>query len=144
MNKDLGEKFSGARENAANALDASREKASELGDEVRMRGTKIIQENPLASLAGGMALGVMLAAFLPKRKGRKSAAASKIAAGLLAAKGVSASASDRIVRTKDRMKDKIEDIDLDAAKEKISSLAEKASDVVSSATRVASETLRRK
>src|SRR3546814_1002114 len=91
-----------------------------------------------------MALGVMLAAVLPKRKGRKSAAASKIAAGLLAAKGVSASASDRIVRTKDRMKDKIEDIDLDAAKEKISSLAEKASDVVSSATRVASETLRRK
>src|SRR3546814_21108267 len=88
MNKDLGEKFSGARENAANALDASREKASDLGDEVRMRGTKIIQENPLASLAGGMALGVMLAAFLPKRKGRKSAAASKIAAGLLAAKGV--------------------------------------------------------
>src|SRR3546814_3179285 len=82
-----------------------------------------------------MALGVMLAAFLPKRKGRKSAAASKIAAGLLAAKGVSASASDRIVRTKDRMKDKIEDIDLDAAKEKISSLAEKASDVVSSADR---------
>src|SRR3546814_12843846 len=104
MNKDLGEKFSGARENAANALDASREKASELGDEVRMRGTKIIQENPLASLAGGMALGVMLAAFLPKRKGRKSAAASKIAAGLLAAKGVSASASDRIVRTKARMR----------------------------------------
>src|SRR3546814_2941449 len=49
----------------------------------------------------------------------------------LAAKGVSASASDRIVRTKDRTKDKIEDIDLDAAKEKISSLAEKASDVVS-------------
>src|SRR3546814_4259555 len=96
--KDLGEKFSGARENSANALDASLEKASELGDEVRMRGTKIIQENPLASLAGGMALGVMLAAFLPKRKGRKSAAASKIAAGLLAAKGVSASASDRIVR----------------------------------------------
>src|SRR3546814_6004347 len=74
-----------------------------------------------------------------RSKGRKSAAASKIAAGLLAAKGVSASASDRIVRTKDRMKDKIEDIDLDAAKEKISSLAEKASDVVSSATRVASE-----
>src|SRR3546814_16400545 len=67
MNKDLGEKFSGARENAANALDASREQASELGDEVRMRGTKIIQANALASLAGRLALGVMLAALDRKR-----------------------------------------------------------------------------
>src|SRR3546814_19854122 len=104
----------------------------------------IYHGHPFGSWGVGRALVVQVEAFVPKRKGRESGAAAKNAAGRLAAKGVSASASDRIVRTKDRMKDKIEDIDLDGAKEKISSLAEKASDVVSSATRVASETLRRK
>lgn len=164
MSNQLGDKFSRARdyasektaiarENAAVAYDASRE-AVEVAKE---RGTKMLQENPLAVVAGGLVVGALLGALLPKAAKGGGRAAAALTASLLAAKSAGATASDELVKAGGRIKDKIGDIDTEAAKakltelanverakEKISGLFEKAGDVVSSAGKSAAETLRRK
>lgn len=165
-----------ARENAAVVYDASREKAGEfvekaeeLAGEAKVRGAKVIQENPLAVVAGGLALGILVGALFPKAR-KKAGGASTLAAGLMAAKGVSAAASGGFARAADKIRHSIDDIDTsaakaklrqiadvdkakakigeyidtDAARGKIGDLIEKASEAVSSAGKSAAETLRRK
>lgn len=146
-----------ARENAAVAYDASREAA----EAAKERGAKLIRENPLAVVAGGLVVGVLLGVLWPKTA-KRGRATSTLAASLLAARGVGAAASGELVKAGGKIKDKIGEIDasaakaklgelthvdratVDRAKEKISDLLEKASEAVSSAGKSAADTLRRK
>jgi len=150
--EQLREVGSIARENAVVAYDASREAA----EAVKERSAKAIQENPLAVVAGGLALGMLLGALLPKiaKPGR---ATSTLAAGLLAARGAGLAASGELAKAGGKIRNKIGEIDADAARarlgelaqvdrarEKISDLLERATEAVSVAGKNAAESLRRK
>lgn len=148
----VSEKAAAVRDNTAMAIDASREAA----DVVKERGAKLIRENPLAVVAGGLAAGLLLGALLPKTA-RRGRAAAALAASLAAARGAGAAATGELAKAGGKLKEKIGEIDpgaatakltdlaqVDRAKEKISGLLDKASDVVSAASKSAAETLRRK
>lgn len=143
-----------ARENASAAYETSREKAGQLAEQAKSRGAEVVQANPLAVVAGGLVLGVLIGALLPKRKGGVGAT---LAAGVMAAKGVSAAATGELTKAAGKIREKIDDIDTSAARAKLSELAdterakarigdaiEKASDVVSSARRTAASRFRKK
>jgi ElaB/YqjD/DUF883 family membrane-anchored ribosome-binding protein len=155
--EQISELSAKARDNAARIVETSREKA----DEISTRGAKVIQENPLAVVAGGLALGALLGVFLPKTKRARSKAASTLATGLLAAKGMGAAASSEMAKTASKFKSNVktrlndinpgtakaklgELIDTEAARDKVGDLIEKASEAVSSAGKSAAESLRRK
>lgn len=164
MSNQLGDKFNRARdyasektaivrENAAVAYDASREAV----DAAKERGTKMVQDNPLAVVAGGLVIGALLGALLPKAAKGRGRAAAALTASLLAAKSAKATASDELAKAGGKIKEKIGDIDteaakakltelanVDRAKEKLSGIIEKASEAVSLAGKTAAETLRRK
>jgi ElaB/YqjD/DUF883 family membrane-anchored ribosome-binding protein len=57
-----GDIYDSARTTAVDAYDSAREKAAE----VRERASDGIDEAPLIALAGGLAVGVLLAALLPR------------------------------------------------------------------------------
>jgi ElaB/YqjD/DUF883 family membrane-anchored ribosome-binding protein len=57
-----GDIYDSARTTAVDAYDSAREKASE----AKERATDGIDEAPLIALAGGLAVGVLLAALLPR------------------------------------------------------------------------------
>ena len=59
-----GEAYDGARERAIEAYEATRERASE----ARAKAREGVGEAPLLALGGGLALGALLAALLPKTK----------------------------------------------------------------------------
>lgn len=143
-----------ARDNAAAAYEASREKAGQLAGQAKTRGAEVLQENPLAVVAGGLVLGVLIGALLPKRKGGVGAT---LAAGVMAAKGVSAAATGELSKAASKIRDRIDDIDTSGARAKLSEMAdperararisdvlEKASDAVSTAGRTAASKLRKK
>ena len=56
--------YDGARERAIEAYDNARERAAEAGEKARDG----IGQSPLIALGGGLALGALLAAFLPKTR----------------------------------------------------------------------------
>lgn len=56
--------YEGARERAIEAYDSARERASEAGAKAKTG----IGETPLLALGGGLALGALLAALLPRTK----------------------------------------------------------------------------
>lgn len=58
------EAYDNAREKAIDAYDAAREKATETGAKARDG----IDKSPLLALGGGLALGALIAALLPKTK----------------------------------------------------------------------------
>ena len=58
------EAYDGAREKAIEAYEATRERASE----ARAKAREGVGEAPLLALGGGLALGALLAALLPKTK----------------------------------------------------------------------------
>lgn len=141
-----------ARENAAVAYDASREAA----EAMKERGAKVVQENPLAVVAGGLAIGLLVGALWPKtaKRGRTT---STLATSLLAARGIRAAASGELAKAGGRIREKISEIDtaaakaklseiaqVDRAREKISDLLERATDAVSTAGKNAADSLRRK
>ena len=141
-----------ARENAAVAYDSSREAAEALKE----RSVKAIQDNPLAVVAGGLAVGMLLGALWPKTA-KHGRATSTLAASLLAARGASLTASGELAKAGGKIREKIGEIDTDAARaklnelvqvdrarEKISDLLEKATEAVSAAGKNAAESLRRK
>lgn len=141
-----------ARENAAVAYDASREAA----EAVKERSAKAIQDNPLAVVAGGLALGMLLGALWPKTA-KHGRATSTLAAGLLAARGAGLAASGELAKAGGKIRNKLGEIDTDAARarlgelaqvdrarEKISDLLERATEAVSVAGKTAAESLRRK
>ena len=59
-----GDAYDGARERAIEAYDSARERASEAGAKARDG----ISETPLLALGGGLAVGALLAALLPKTR----------------------------------------------------------------------------
>ncbi len=59
-----GDAYDGAREKAVEAYDATRERAAEAGAKAR----EGLGEAPLIALGGGLALGALLAALLPKTR----------------------------------------------------------------------------
>jgi ElaB/YqjD/DUF883 family membrane-anchored ribosome-binding protein len=141
-----------ARENAAVAYDSSREAAEALKE----RSVKAIQDNPLAVVAGGLAVGMLLGALWPKTA-KRGRATSTLAASLLAARGASLTASGELAKASGKIREKIGEIDtdtaraklnelvqVDRAREKISDLLEKATEAVSAAGKNAAESLRRK
>ncbi len=58
------EAYDGARERAIDAYDSARERAAEAGTKAR----EGVGQAPFLALGGGLALGALLAAFLPKTK----------------------------------------------------------------------------
>lgn len=143
-----------ALENAAAAYETSREKAGELAGQAKSKGAQVVRENPLAVIAGGLVLGALIGALLPKRRGGVGAT---LAAGVMAAKGVRAAATGELAKAAGKIRDKIDDIDTSAARAKLSELTdterakarisdvlERASDAVSSAGRSAASKLRNK
>jgi ElaB/YqjD/DUF883 family membrane-anchored ribosome-binding protein len=58
------EAYDGARERAIEAYDGARERAADAGTKAR----EGIGQSPLIALGGGLALGALLAALLPKTK----------------------------------------------------------------------------
>ena len=58
------EAYDGARERAIEAYEATRDRASE----ARARAKEGVGEAPLLALGGGLALGALLAAFLPRTR----------------------------------------------------------------------------
>lgn len=129
--KDIGAK---ARENAAAALETTRERAGELAGQAKVRGAQLVQDNPLAVVAGGLVLGAIIGALLPKRKG---GIGSTLATGLVAAKGISAAASGELAKAAGKAKERIGEIDTAAARARLSELADtgraKASEVIEKA-----------
>ncbi|MBK5264562.1 MAG: hypothetical protein JJE34_04905 [Alphaproteobacteria bacterium] len=149
-----------ARKNAVVIVETSHEKAEDIADEISTRGAKVIQANPLAVVAGGLALGALIGVLLPKTK-QRAKTASTLATGLLAAKGMGAAASSEMAKTASRFKTNVQNrlddintgtvkaklgelIHTEAAKEKVGDLIEKASEAVSSAGKSAADSLRRK
>lgn len=59
-----GEAYDGARERAIEAYEASRERASA----AKARAKKGVGDSPFAALGGGLAIGALLAALLPRTK----------------------------------------------------------------------------
>jgi ElaB/YqjD/DUF883 family membrane-anchored ribosome-binding protein len=59
-----GDAYDGARERAIEAYEATRERAAEAGEKAR----EGVGQAPLIALGGGLALGALLAAILPKTK----------------------------------------------------------------------------
>lgn len=144
-----------AKENAAAAYETSREKAGQLAEQAKGRGAQLLRENPLAVVAGALALGVVIGALAPKRKGSRVGAT--LAAGVMAAKGMRAAATSELTKAASKIREKIDDIDTDAARTRLNELAdtdrararlsdalEKASEAVSSAGRSAASKLRKK
>lgn len=177
MNKELGEQFNRAREYASEKASIAREKSAvaydasrEAAEAAREHGTRMIQQNPLAMVAGGLAVGALVGALWP-RTAKHGRASSAFAASLLAARGISAAASGELARAGGRIKERISEIDtgpakaklseiahfeqareqmdrameqVDRARERMGDLLEKASERVSSAGKQAANTLRRK
>lgn len=89
------EAYGSARERAADAYDTARENAAKAGKKAQ----EGVDANPLAAVFGGLALGALVAALLPRTKGESEAFgkvgkrvndAAKDAAGKARAKGADA------------------------------------------------------
>ncbi len=59
-----GDAYDGARERAVEAYEATRDRAAEMGSKAKQG----VGESPLIALGGGLALGALLAALLPKTR----------------------------------------------------------------------------
>lgn len=139
-----GAAYEGARSYAASTAEATRERASaaysgarETAASVRSRTAETVDENPLVAVIGGIAVGVLLGALLPRTQKE---------ADTLAPIGdkLASLARDALAAAKDAGKDTLDDLGInkDAAREQVNRLLDGAGKAVSSAGSAAAEAIR--
>ena len=139
-----GTAYEGARTYAADSAEAAREKASaayaaarETATSVRTRTAEGIEESPIAAVIGGVAIGVLLGALLPRSQREVETLAplgDKLAA---LAKNALAAAKDAGQDTLDEL-----GINKDAARDQVNRLIDGASKAASSASSAAVDAVR--
>ena len=118
----VSEAYSAARERTAAAYDATREKAAE----ARRRTAEGIDESPLVALVGGIALGAVAAAVLPRTRREIEAL------GPLGTK-LNGAARDAVDKVRSAGKEKIGELGLDRAKDSVRKLVDEAVSAASGA-----------
>lgn len=125
--------FSSARDRAGDAYEAAREKASA----AKAASASGIESNPLAIVAGGLALGAVLGALLPRTTREVE---------LLGPVGAKAadSAQRAFTAARDAGQDKLDELGInkDAARAKVDQLVDTASQAASSAGTAARDAVR--
>ena len=104
-----------ARERTAAAYDATRDKA----DQARRRAAEEIDENPIVALVGGIALGAVAAAVLPRTRREVEAL------GPLGNK-ITDAARGAVDKARSAGKEKIGELGLDRAKDSVRKLVDEA------------------
>ncbi len=107
--------YSAARERTAAAYDATREKAGQ----ARRRTAEEIDENPIAALVGGIALGALAATVIPRTR-REVEALGPIGQKL------SGVAREAVEKARSAGKEKIGELGLDRAKDGVRKLVDEA------------------
>jgi len=129
-----GDAYEAAREKAGDAYETAREKASQ----AKRATSEGIEDNPLAALIGGIAVGVLVGALLPRTK-REEEALGPIASRLTeAARTAAAAARDAGKQSLDEM-----GVNAEAARGKVDQLVDTAVKAASSAGTAAAETVRK-
>jgi ElaB/YqjD/DUF883 family membrane-anchored ribosome-binding protein len=134
------------RDKASSAYDRSKEaaakgaqKSRKLASQAAEKSSDAIDKNPLAMVVGGLALGAIIGALLPKSK-REVKVLGKTGQKL------NAKAKQVTIAAKDAGKEKIESLGInkDQAREQFRDLVSKASEAVKAAGQAASEATRKK
>ncbi len=118
----VSEAYSAARERTSAAYEATREKAAE----ARRRTADGIDENPIVALVGGIALGALAAAVVPRTRREIEAL------GPLGNK-LSGAARDAVDKVRSAGKEKIGELGLDHAKDSVRKLVGEAVSAASGA-----------
>lgn len=125
--------YSAARERTSAAYGTARQNATR----ARARTSEGIESNPVGALVGGLALGALLAAVLPRTRREQQ---------LLGDYGrrVSEKAKEAARAAKDAGRDKLDEMGLnkEAAKDKLSALASKAGEAVKTSAGAAARTVK--
>jgi ElaB/YqjD/DUF883 family membrane-anchored ribosome-binding protein len=139
-----GAAYSTAKDRTADAYDAAREKAGEAYGTAREKASSArqatatgIDDNPVAALLGGIALGVLVGALLPRTRTEESALGP--IAGKLAetAKAAALAARDAGKQTLDEM-----GVNSDNARDQVEKLVDTAVKAATSAGTAAADTVR--
>jgi hypothetical protein len=130
----VADAYSAARKRAETAYEVAREKTSE----TRARAGGAIEDNPVVALIGGLALGALVAAVLPKSRQE-----SEYLGGI--GEKITESARGAASAAKDAGRNTLADLGLngDFARDQVSKLLEGAIQAVTSATGAAKESLRK-
>jgi ElaB/YqjD/DUF883 family membrane-anchored ribosome-binding protein len=129
-----GDAYEAAREKAGEAYETAREKASQ----AKRATSEGIEDNPLAALIGGIAVGVLVGALLPRTK-REEEALGPIASRLTdAARTAAAAARDAGKQSLDEM-----GVNAEAARGKVDQFVDTAVKAASSAGSAAADTVRK-
>jgi ElaB/YqjD/DUF883 family membrane-anchored ribosome-binding protein len=139
-----GAAYEGARSYAATTAEATRERASaaystarETAATVRTRTADGIEENPVVAVIGGVAIGALLGALLPRTQKETE---------VLAPLGdkLATLARDALAAAKDAGQDRLDELGInkDAARDQVNRLLDGAGKVVSSAGSAAAEAIR--
>ena len=130
-------KLDSARAKASDAYSAAREKTSTAYGTARERTSDGIDSNPVGALVGGLALGALLAAVLPKSRREQE---------LLGDYGrrVNEKAKEAARAAKDAGRGKLDEMGLnkDAAKQKLKDLASSASEAAKTSAGAAAKTVK--
>ena len=129
-----GDAYEAAREKAGEAYETAREKASQ----AKRATSEGIEDNPLAALIGGIAVGVLVGALLPRTK-REEEALGPIAGRLTeAARTAAAAARDAGKQSLDEM-----GVNAEAARGKVDQIVDTAVKAASSAGSAAADAVRK-
>lgn len=118
----IRESAAATRERAGAALDSAREKASSAYESAResaaratRRTAEGLEANPVAAIVGGIAVGALVAALLPRTQG-EAQAFGKIG------KKIADTAKDAAASARETGKAKLDELGLDRAREKLGAL----------------------
>lgn len=139
-----GNAYDGARDYASIAAEAARDKANaayatarETASTVRTRAADGIEESPIVALIGGIAIGVLLGALIPRSQ-REEEALGPIGDKL------STLAKNALAAAKEAGKDTLDELGVnkDAARQQVNSLIDSAGKAASSAGSAAADAIR--
>jgi ElaB/YqjD/DUF883 family membrane-anchored ribosome-binding protein len=141
----VGDVLGTAKDKSSDAYEAARERASEAYEAARLKASEAsrktsegIEDNPLAALIGGIAVGVLVGALLPRTK-REEEALGPIASRLTdAARTAAAAARDAGKQSLDEM-----GVNAEAARGKVDQFVDTAVKAASSAGSAAADAVRK-
>jgi ElaB/YqjD/DUF883 family membrane-anchored ribosome-binding protein len=140
----VGDVLGSAKDKSSDAYEAARERASEAYEAARAKASQAtratsdgIEDNPLAALIGGIAVGVLVGALLPRTK-REEEALGPIASRLTDAARTAAAAA------RDAGKQSLEEmgVNREAARDKVEQFVDNAVKAASSAGTAAKDAVR--